>query len=58
MQVIISRSLIEKAIPYTRITNKIHDLRWGIQSTGVVTVNDEEKEYCTYQLCRYVGNLD
>jgi hypothetical protein len=55
MQVIISRSLIEKAIPYTRITNKIHDLRWGIQSSGV---DNEGKEYCTCQLCRYVGNLD
>lgn len=55
MQVITSRSLIEKAIPYTRVTNKIHDLRWGIQSSDV---DNEGKEYCTYQLCRYVGNLD
>lgn len=55
MQTIISRSLIQKAIPFQKVKNNIYDLRWGIQSTGLVEETGEE--YCTYQLCRYVGEL-
>lgn len=68
---VISRGEKSAFVPFVKIAENVIDLRWGKkdevekvgkidESTGkyVLTGEVKETDYCTYELCRWYGELD